>query len=172
MATIPDTSDIANALGAIDVSALPSADIAKISAARERLRILHGLGATEEQVNQALRASVRAVEAERDARPTIEEYVARFDRIKELEAELAVYTNPPPKPYTVPIGVFRGKLIGLRLALLTAPENVRAVWAVILPELDFLTEVYPRELPVSDLLALAQSQGLLNAEQVADIRGE
>lgn len=176
MATIPDTPEIAQALGTVQVNTVD--DAARIQAARERLLILHQLGATEERVSAALRESVRVVESERDARPTVEEHTTALDRIKALEeietqlrAELAAVLNPSG-PYTVPVGEFRGKLIPLRLALLAAPENVRAVWGVLLPELDYLTAVYPREEPVAGLLALAVDHGLLNAEQVAYIQGK
>lgn len=176
MATIPDTPDIAQALNSVPVSTVE--DAARIRAARERLLILHSLGATEEQVNASLRERVRVAELERDARPTVEVHAAALDRIKELEAtetalreQIAALRNPPG-PYTVPVAVFRGKLIPLRLALLGASDSVRATWAVLLPELDHLTAVYPREEPVAGLLALAVEHGLLNAAQVADIRGE
>lgn len=176
MATIPDTLDIARALYNIPLES--AEDIERVQAARERLFVLHQLGATEEHANQTLRARALAAESERDARPTVEVHAAALDRIKELEAtetvlldQLAALRNPPG-PYTVPVAVFRGKLIPLRLALLTAPENVRAVWAVLLPELDHLTAVYPREEPATGLLALAVEHKLLTAAQVADIRGE
>lgn len=153
-------------------------DATRIQAARERLLILHQLGATEEHANLTLRARALAAETERDARPTVEVHAAALDRINDLQfietnlrAQIAALLNPSG-PYTVPVAVFRGKLIPLRLALLGAPADIRVMWSVLLPELDHLTAVYPREEPVASLLALAVEHGLLNAAQVADIRGE
>ncbi len=163
MPTFPDTPDIAAALSQSDPAQ---------AAARTRLLLLHQLGGTQASAEAGLRARIAELEAELLARPFQYQVDDLETRVAELEARVAELETPPAKPYTVPIGVFRGKLIPLRLALMAAPDAVKAVWAVLLPELDHLTEVYPREEPVAGLLALAQDHGLLTAARLADRRGE
>lgn len=164
MAQIPDTPAIAAALHALNLG--PEA-----AAAVTRLGQLHTLGATDEAIKLSLAAERDAAIAERDARPTAEalaEVEAERDSLRNRVAEL---TAPPSGPFAVPVVQFRAGLIGLRLALLSAPEQVRAKWGVILPELDILTAVYPREEPVASLLAEAVSDNLLSAAEALALRG-
>lgn len=171
MAQIPDTSDIADALSKESNS--PAA-----VAAVNRLRVLHQLGATQASVEAGLRQQVGALiaerdqaRAERDARPTAAELAEVEAERDRLQSQLADLLAPPSGPFAVPIVQFRAGLIGLRLALLSAPEQVRAKWNAILPELDILTVVYPREEPVASLLAEAVSDNLLSPAEALALRG-
>lgn len=170
MATIPDTPTIATALAQVNITTMSSPDIAKLSDAVQRLRDLHTLGGTDESIKLSLLGERDTARAERDARPTAARLAEVEAERDALQAQLDALLAPPPV-YSVPIVQFRAGLIPLRLALLSATEQVRAKWAVILPELDVLREVYPREEPVSGLLVEAQNDGLLTAEEVLQLRG-
>lgn len=162
MATIPDTPDIANALNRSDPAQ---------AAARERLLILHTLGTTEAGVAAAMRQRIADLEAERDARPTQEAFDELEAERDALLAELGPYRNPPPGPFAVPVVQFRAGLLPMRLRLLGADSETRLKWGVILPELDILTVVYPREQPVAGLLGLAVADGLLTQAEADALKG-
>ncbi len=154
MAQIPDTPDIADALALIP--AVPA-----VTASVERLRVLHALGGTDEQLKVQYLAERDAARAERDARPTADQLAAVEAERDALQDQLDAINNPPDGPFAVPIVQFRAGLIPMRLRLLASDPATQAMWAVVLGELEVLSVVYPREMPVAGLLAKAVSDGVM-----------
>jgi len=162
VATIPDTPAIANALEAVAI--LP-----EVTAAVQRLRILHTLGGTVAATEAGLRKQVADLIAERDARPTAAALAEVEAERDSLRAELAALREVKPG---VPVAEFKRRLAPFYFALGGFPDAVQKQWDRVLALLDTYTVVYPREEPVAGLIQAARAQNLLTAEQAAALAAE